>query len=150
AKQFQQEMRSWLQLQMEIYQKDLDAFEMCYPQQLLRIEYIDRWGELPLPASDATFPIRELFTQLTLIETQAEQEIPNTNPQSDKNPQSELPERDSLLETQQQMDRSSPSITLETLFDAKEGKPAPRKVLLLGRAGIGKSTLCQKIAHDWA
>ncbi|MBA3238300.1 MAG: HEAT repeat domain-containing protein [Parachlamydiaceae bacterium] len=40
-------------------------------------------------------------------------------------------------------------IKLDALFENREGKP-PKKLLILGRAGIGKSTLCQYIANQWA
>ena len=35
------------------------------------------------------------------------------------------------------------------LFENRAGK-TPKKLLILGRAGIGKSTLCQYIANQWA
>ena len=38
---------------------------------------------------------------------------------------------------------------MKTLFDDRNHKPVKR-VMVLGRAGIGKSTFCQKIAYDWA
>ena len=43
------------------------------------------------------------------------------------------------------------SIQLEDVFDRKELKEASQKrVLIQGSAGIGKSTLCQRIAYQWA
>ena len=44
---------------------------------------------------------------------------------------------------------SKEPIVLNTLFENRRGK-IPKKLLILGRAGIGKSTLCQYIAHQWA
>jgi ankyrin repeat protein len=43
-------------------------------------------------------------------------------------------------------------IALEDLFksDTSEKQEAPKKLLVLGRARIGKSTLCQYIAYQWA
>lgn len=39
-------------------------------------------------------------------------------------------------------------VNLENIFD--KCKEKPRKVLLCGRAGIGKSTLCQYVTYRWA
>ena len=148
AKQLQVEMMQWLTDQLKIYKKELLDFQKRYTEETLRVHYIDRYGELPLPTSHETFPIRELFTQLVLIEhsqqksqkTDEKIEIPSRNP--------DLPERDSLMETYDCLKKDKQNIVLEELFSSKG--LSIRKVLLLGRAGIGKSTLCQKIAHDWA
>jgi len=40
-------------------------------------------------------------------------------------------------------------ISLDKLFDSRHGK-TPKRLLALGRAGIGKSTLCQNIAYQWS
>ncbi|MGZ6298181.1 MAG: NACHT domain-containing protein, partial [Parachlamydiaceae bacterium] len=39
-------------------------------------------------------------------------------------------------------------IHLKDLFESRDGKD-PKKLLILGRAGIGKSTLCQYLTHLW-
>ncbi|MBA3238298.1 MAG: serine protease [Parachlamydiaceae bacterium] len=40
-------------------------------------------------------------------------------------------------------------IELHSIFENIEGK-SPKRLLILGRAGTGKSTLCHHIAHQWA
>jgi len=131
AKRMSSEMKEWIQWQLEIYAEPLQQFREKYPEQLLRIHYLDHLGELALPMKKETFPIRELFTELILV--------------SDKDIKKELiPEVDSFKETIHRLEHSSQKISLDRLFEHH------RKILLLGRAGIGKSTLCQKMAHDWA
>ncbi|MDF3055782.1 MAG: hypothetical protein K0Q74_1689 [Gammaproteobacteria bacterium] len=41
-------------------------------------------------------------------------------------------------------------LALNQLFEPKDDTKAPNKVLILGRAGIGKSVLCQYLAVQWA
>ncbi|MGZ3732988.1 MAG: ankyrin repeat domain-containing protein, partial [Parachlamydiaceae bacterium] len=130
ADQFQDEFKEWLTLQFEIYGEELRAFHAKYPEQGLRAYYIDACGEITLPMKNKSFPIGELFTDLALI--------------SKKQTTHLLPEVDSLKETKIESIASSELVNLSQLFDQN------RTVLLLGRAGIGKSSMCQKIAHDWA
>jgi GTPase SAR1 family protein len=44
-------------------------------------------------------------------------------------------------------------VTLPTLFDRREipdrGIQQPKRILIRGRAGVGKTTLCKKIVHDF-
>ena len=47
------------------------------------------------------------------------------------------------------MQKSTP-IKLSQLFDRLNDKRAPRSVLILGRAGVGKSTLMKQVARLWA
>lgn len=48
---------------------------------------------------------------------------------------------------------SGKSVTLETLFRQRklrgENEGVPSRILIRGRAGIGKTTLCKKIVHDF-
>ena len=54
-----------------------------------------------------------------------------------------------LMESFETLYRVKDLIPLQDLFTPRNNKPQKR-LLILGRAGIGKSTLCQKIAYDWA
>ncbi|MGZ3732670.1 MAG: NACHT domain-containing protein, partial [Parachlamydiaceae bacterium] len=130
ADQFQNEFKEWLTIQFTIYDEELHAFHAKYPEQALRAYYIDACGEITLPMKNQSFPIGELFTDLALI--------------SKKQTIHLLPEVDSLKATKVEGMASSELVDLSNIFDQN------RTVLLLGRAGIGKSSLCQKIAHSWA
>lgn len=120
----------WLGLQEKIYAKDLRDFAIKHPDEIPRIHYIDHWGEIPLPMTDETFPVRELFTHLVLVQgnmlTDQENEV---------------------LESGLGMhDRP---VSLNQLFQEHTGNPI-RHVFIKGGAGVGKTVLCQEIAHEWA
>ena len=55
------------------------------------------------------------------------------------------------VEELERLRRSSPVIPLKQLFSKFKGdKVAPKKVLIRGRAGVGKTTLVEYIAREWA
>lgn len=125
ASETRDQMTTWIKEQLRIYAEPLRDFLERYPELLLRIRYIDAFGELPLPASEKVVPIRELFSDLTLHQSKGEKEKePNDFP---------IP-----IATKR-------PIRLNQLFSGQR-----KKVILTGESGTGKSALCQKIAHDWA
>ena len=110
-------------------------------QKALRTRYSrDDFKFLPefIPSSEP-IPIGQHFTQLSIIpkEEQKKREkkgkdCSNTN-------------KDSLRKLFDRMHKTQLNIEIPDLFTTSKSK----KILILGRAGIGKSTLCQKIAYDW-
>ncbi|KAJ5511387.1 Peptidase C14 [Penicillium expansum] len=40
-------------------------------------------------------------------------------------------------------------VEIPNIFQARTGQDPPKKVLIRGRAGVGKTTLCKKIVHDF-
>ena len=68
ALQFKDEMKEWLLMQLNIYHTELASFQIRHIEQVLCVQYIDRYGELSLPTSNQTFPIRELFVPTAFIE----------------------------------------------------------------------------------
>ncbi|KAJ5881913.1 uncharacterized protein N7529_000585 [Penicillium soppii] len=40
-------------------------------------------------------------------------------------------------------------VELQNVFKGRNGRQAPRKILIRGRAGIGKTTLCKKMVYDF-
>lgn len=143
----QTQLRFWTESQQAIYQEDLESLKCLHPEHLLRIYYLDHWGELSLPMAEETFPIHELYTQLKIIQEE-EMEKPLLSKKLGS-PETfsgrEMAKGDALdffpfsTETK--------TVELSDIFPTESG---PRKVLLLGKAGIGKSTLCKKIANDWS
>ncbi len=131
ARSIQAGMTNWIKDQLLIYANDLKEFKQSHPDQLIRVHYIDKWGELSLPMTEETFPIRELFTHLRIAK---EEKV---------DPGKESSSMGSWLSLGPKMC----FLKLEELFHPNQ---TTEKILLTGQAGTGKSTICQKIAHDWA
>ena len=152
---FAQNMAQWLNQEetTECFYKELQAFYERHPEKILRIQYIDRLSELQFPTSEGSFPISDFFTQLALIEHQEQRDKEAQQQAQDQN-QAQLNllllERDSLRESLDRLHKADKTIVLEELFTVRGTGQKPRKALVIGRAGVGKSTLCQKAAHDWA
>ncbi len=146
AKKLQGELKAWMKLQLEIYASDLKEFKEKHPEELIRVHYIDKWGELELPMTEARFPIRDLFTHLRIVKEEKKREITNTTSSKTSSTTSSNGSTTALL--MDSLDEATTDfLKLEELFDPNKNS---QKILLLGPGGIGKSTICQKIAHDWA
>ena len=109
----------------------------------LKKELRKMYNRLTVPVQDTVdadfcheVPLDEMFVELRLQE--------NT---TTKLPES-LSYRD--VEKMQQNMLSSKPIETSQLFDKLDDRCAPRKVLVLGKAGIGKTTLVKQIASQWA
>ncbi len=131
ARSLQAEMTEWMKLQLKIYAADLKQFKQLRPEGLIRVHYIDKWGELSLPMTEETFPIRELFTHLRIAKEE------KVDPDKDN----------SSMGSWLSLGPKMCFLKLEELFHSNQPN---EKILLTGQAGTGKSTICQKIAHDWA
>jgi HEAT repeat protein/V8-like Glu-specific endopeptidase len=80
-------------------------------------------------------PINEIYTELVLI---------NKNKENDKKAFDEH-----SINSWEEIHAAKEPIELPSIFENKEG-PTRQRLLIIGRAGSGKSTLCQHIAHQWA
>ena len=141
AQELQNELSKWITFQLEIYKEELKIFHQKHPEQALRAYYIDACGELSLPMTGETLPIRDLFTELVIVDWK---EKKGDQIKHQKILSAYLSETDSSTGTTDSTEFIANTAALEKLFDGK------KKITLSGRAGIGKSTLCQKMAHDWA
>ena len=103
-------------------------------------------------------PINVVYTQLVLlqkiskkiedeeIKTENKNMIKTTN---DKNFKQIYKERG--ISNWEDIRTSKKPIDLEKLFEKSENQnSAPKQLLIMGKAGVGKSTLCQHIAFQWA
>ncbi|KAK3805984.1 MAG: armadillo-type protein [Linnemannia gamsii] len=97
--------------------------------------------------SDSVFEQEICFVNLVIVESpaQREKEKQNLKKQADvfhRTPSSEAVQGSNVQS----------SIPLEQLFDKRKlcnGKEnVPKRILVQGRAGIGKTTLCKKLAHE--
>ena len=140
AHSLETKMALWMKQQIKIYADDLKNFKLSRPELLIRVHYIDKWGELPLPMAEETFPIRELFINLRMVSEEEDLEIP---------PNKHVKDIETKITDPLMVPPKGRLIKLEELFNPIRGKN-PQKLLLVGSSGIGKTTFCQKIAHDWA
>ncbi len=125
ARSIQAEMTIWIKNQLLIYANDLKEFKQAHPDQLIRVHYIDKWGELSLPMTEETFPIRELFTHLRIAKEE------KVDPDKE----------DSSMGSWLSLGPKMCFLKLEELFHLNQ---SGEKILLTGQAGTGKSTICQK------
>ena len=90
------------------------------------------------------WPIKDAYVQLAIIENLQEHEEEAKYGDA----------ADQLLDSYQSAYAAKKYIGLDNIFSKTTLKDSqvgvPKRVLLIGRAGIGKTTLCQKIAHQWA
>ena len=118
---------------------------------LLKESYLRGLASLPLVLTNEAFPIKSFFTQLALVSSASqekkEKDVQKKEEEEARNPH--LIEKDSLREIYARLHTPEEPLEIDTLFNDRNNKPVT-KVLVLGRAGIGKSTLCQKIAYEWA
>lgn len=117
-------------LNIEKIEKQENTFELivqslkeCYKSRNI----IPRLLENPLP-------IDEIYTELVLLSEEKK---------------SDQTSEDHRIHSFENLRSAKESIQLRSLFEARGGN-TPKQLLILGRAGIGKSILCQHIAHEWA
>ena len=66
------------------------------------------------------------------------------------NEKAEKQYQEKRLSSWEDIPKSKEAYELDQLFDAKKDVKPPRHLAILGRAGIGKSTMCQYICYQWA
>ena len=112
---------------------------------LLKESYLRHLAFLPLILTNAEFPIESFFTQLSIVSSASQEK----KEEEARSRNLHLLEKDSLREIYARLHHPDESLEIDALFNNRNDKPVT-KVLVLGKAGIGKSTLCQKITYDWA
>ena len=95
----------------------------------------ERYSDMVLDMERAA-PFAEVYVELRLQEYDTEN-LPET-----------LDYRD-VVDMEQRMQRS-PEVLLPNLFDKMNDRIAPKKLLIRGKAGVGKTTLVRQIASQWA
>ena len=68
AQKMASDFKEWAALQLQIFGEEVSSFKRENPLHQLRIEYIDKWGELPLLLSEENVLISEFFTPLVIKE----------------------------------------------------------------------------------
>ncbi|KAF9933693.1 hypothetical protein FBU30_004701 [Linnemannia zychae] len=100
-----------------------------------------------LQVSDEPLPLETCFVNLAIVEVSKQREQEKEELQQNAAIYHRIPSSEFVQGTNLQS-----SITLEQLFDRRKlcnGKKAvPKRILVQGRAGIGKTTLCKKLVHS--
>ena len=104
-----------------------------------------------------SFPIEQSYINLALVETKEQEEKEKKLKRQKHDRQLEHEEElndhrkqysDDILSTFEDIYGTKTMIAVEKIFE--KCKDQTKKVLVLGRAGIGKSTFCQYVTYRWA
>ncbi|KAH8898205.1 hypothetical protein GQ53DRAFT_777676 [Thozetella sp. PMI_491] len=113
----------------------------CYNKERLMIE---RLSSAPLPMEQCYINLALIAHARENIERSAEASDGNTVPQA------------SPFSLQARLKVEEPvkmQVELPTIFDSRKGRDGntiqPRRILIRGRAGVGKTTLCKKIIYEF-
>ena len=87
-----------------------------------------------------SFPIEESYINLAIVQTKEQQEKENKLGNAKHN--------EKMMDTFEEIYRTKSPVNVKDLFEYC--KDQLRQVLVFGRAGIGKSTFCQYVTHEWA
>jgi V8-like Glu-specific endopeptidase len=93
-------------------------------------------GPLPIDTIDT---IDTIYTELVLL----------CNSKEKKKEKEKKSFEEHRINSWEDIQAAKKPIQIDALFETREGKTS-KKLLILGRAGIGKSTLCQYMANQWA
>ncbi len=141
----------------DIFSNNLSHYEAEREKQLFRLLIDDIDVHLKSQYAQAgriqcaigePLPLADCYTHVAIVKEAAqkekEEELQEKAEAANEKNESQL----GMLDNYEDIHGVKEEIAFETLFDQREGKPINR-LLVLGRAGIGKSTFCQKIVHDW-
>lgn len=109
---------------------------------IIRRYYRTNYVNLKRLLYETTFPISESFVNLALVK-EAEQKQKEAE-------QKRLEFRDERINSFEDIYKPKESIELTDIFEQQQNLNAPNHILVEGPAGIGKTTLCQYIANQWA
>ncbi|CAF0904311.1 unnamed protein product [Adineta steineri] len=86
------------------------------------------------------YPIEDSYINLAIIETKKQQ-------QKEKQLR-DAPNNDAIMESFEEIYGIETAIDIKNIFEACKNRE--KRVLVFGRAGVGKSTFCRYIAYQWA
>ncbi|CAF0722390.1 unnamed protein product [Adineta steineri] len=104
-------------------------------QEYKRNSYIER---LMNPAK--FYPIEDSYINLAIVETKKQQQK--------ERQLRDAPSNDAIMGSFEEIYGTKTTIDIKNIFETCNNQE--RKVLVFGRAGIGKSTFCRYIAYQWA
>jgi len=133
---------TWMEKQRKLYKEDIEYFEKRNPDFVLKLYYLDSCANITLPMSKDSYPVSDMFTDLAISPTETENHIVPSVPEDGNI------EIDPNKIANAQCTLGSQTISLNQLFGADQTTRSIKKILIVGSAGVGKSSLCQKIAHE--
>jgi len=96
-----------------------------------------------------TFPIEQTYINLAIVEEKEQKKAAA----KDEGGSTVTSLRDERINSYEDIYGMKKAIELKKLFDPRKKEDGstskPNKLLILGRAGIGKTTLCKYIIHEW-
>ncbi|KAF9104980.1 hypothetical protein BGX30_008997, partial [Mortierella sp. GBA39] len=115
-------------------------------QSALKTHYTDYSPLNILRISGESLPLETCYVNLAIVEAPAQREKEKKELEEKAAVFSRIPSYEAVEGSNMQT-----SILLEQLFDEhmlRDGKEGvPKRILIQGRAGVGKSTLCKKLVH---
>ena len=107
---------------------------------LIREEYILNSFIHRIINEEKCFPIKESYINLAIVTSEE---------QRDKEKKlSQAEHKDAIIGTFEEIHSTKTVIDVKDMFEKCKG--GTKKILVLGRAGIGKSTFCQYVTYQWA
>ncbi|CAF1058026.1 unnamed protein product [Adineta steineri] len=113
--------------------------------ELIRQKYLKESMIKDTLNEEKCFPFENTYINLTIVESKEQHEKENELKQQNL---SEQQFNGGFLSAYKEIYDAKILIDIKDIF--KKCKDATKKILVLGRAGIGKSTFCQYVAYQWA
>ena len=111
-----------------------------YLWELIKYEYMRNSSIERFINPAKSFPIEQSYINLAIVKSKEHQD-------QEKELRTAV-NRDAIIDTYEDIYGSKTSIEIKDIFESC--RDSKRQVLVFGRAGIGKSTFCRYIAHQWA
>ena len=122
--------------------------QSCKVSELIRQTYLRENRLKRMVNEGKSFPIEESYVNLSMVENKEQQEKEKKLKQTDDKNCDVKQHTGNIISTYEEIYGTKTSIDVANIFD--KCKDQIKNVLVLGRAGIGKSTFCQYITYRWA
>ncbi|CAF1346448.1 unnamed protein product [Adineta ricciae] len=107
----------------------------------IRQKYLQQNRMKRMVNEEKSFSIEQNYVNLAMVETKEQQAKEKKLKRQDE-------QKDAILGTYEEIYGIKTPVEVKNLFEKCKG--STKKVLVLGRAGIGKSTFCQYVTYLWA
>ncbi|UJR34570.1 hypothetical protein I4U23_027346 [Adineta vaga] len=129
-------------------ESSIHSAQSCKVSELIRQIYLRENRLKRMVNEGKSFPIEESYVNLSMVESKEQQEKEKKLKQQDDENCDVKQHTGNIISTYEEIYGTKTSIDVANIFD--KCKDQIKNVLVLGRAGIGKSTFCQYITYRWA